>query len=172
MDPKILCGECHAARDVLEGKGATGLNDVRSFHSAVTCGSCHMPEANHNMKIVRPDTPDLPKDSLDTCSRCHKDKTRDALARQLQDWRELYRKTMDPIDADLKMISAVMKEKPDLLDAGLQARLSATRANLFLLTRDSARDAHNLDFALEIARQASKLIEEIKEVIKRELPPR
>jgi len=172
MDPKILCGECHAASDVLEGKGATGLNDVRSFHSAVTCVSCHMPEANHNMKIVRPDASGLPEDSTDTCSRCHKDSTRDTHARHLQNWRELYRKAREPIEADLKMITAVMKEKPDLLDAGLQAKLSAARANLFLLQRDSAQYAHNLDFALEIARQASKDIEEIKEVIKRDTPSR
>ncbi|MDR0311206.1 MAG: hypothetical protein LBJ21_06435 [Acidobacteriota bacterium] len=165
-DSEKLCDECHTQRRVLEGKGATGVKDTRSFHSALTCVSCHMPEANHYLKVIRPDDPDLPEDRLDTCARCHKDNSRKARAKHLLDWQAFYKEAMDPINADLAAISAATKEKPDLLNAGLKAKLSTVRANLFILQQDASRGAHNLDFALEIMSQASKDIKEIKAAIK------
>jgi predicted CXXCH cytochrome family protein len=161
-----LCNECHTQRRVLEGKEAKGIEDTRSFHSGVPCVSCHMPEASHSMKFVRPDDPKLPEDSLDTCTRCHKDNNRKARAKQLPDWQAFYKEAMDPIQADLAAISAAMKEKPDLLNADLKTKLSDVRANLFILQQDASRGAHNLDFALEIMALASKDIKLIKAAIK------
>jgi len=165
-DPEKLCQECHSQRAVLEGKGARGVEDVRSFHSAVTCVSCHMSEANHDLKLFRPDDPKLPEDRLDTCTRCHKDKNRKMRAKQLPDWQEFYREAMDPIEADMAAISAAIKAKPDLLNAGLKEKLDTINFNLSIIRRDGSRGAHNLDFALEIMAKVSKDIKEIKSTIK------
>ena len=164
--PEKLCIECHTQIRVLEGRGATGVEETRSFHSAVACISCHMPEANHGMKFFSPDDPELPEDRLDTCTRCHKDNNRKMRAKQLTDWRESYKKAMDPIQTDMTAISAALKEKPDLLNADLKAKLETVRANLFILQQDASNGAHNLDFALKIMANASKDIKEIKAAIK------
>jgi predicted CXXCH cytochrome family protein len=165
-DSEKLCSECHSQRAVLEGKGARGIEDTRSFHSAVKCVSCHMSEANHDMKLFRPDDPKLPGDHIDTCTRCHNDNNRKMRAKQLPDWLEFYKEAMDPVEADLAVISARLKEKPDLLNAALKAKLDAINFNLSIIRRDGSRGAHNLDFALEILAKASKDIKEIKAAIK------
>ena len=164
-DSEKLCGECHSQRAVLEGKGARGVEDTRSFHSGVNCVSCHMSEANHDMKLIRPDNPGLPEDRLDTCTRCHKDGNRKARAKQLPDWQAFYREAMDPIEADMAVISARLKEKPDALNADLNTKLNTIRFNLSIIQRDGSRGAHNLDFALEIMAKVSKDIKEIKAAI-------
>jgi len=165
-DSEKLCNECHTQRAVLEGKGAKGIEDTRSFHSGVKCISCHMSEKNHDMKLFRPDDPKVTEDHLDTCTRCHKDNNRKMRAKQLPEWLEFYKEAMDPIEADMRTISARLKEKPDMLNADLKAKLSDVRANLFILQRDASLGAHNLDFALEIMAKASKDIKEIKAAIK------
>ena len=165
MDREKLCNECHTQRTVLEGKGARGVEDTRSFHSGVACVSCHMSEANHDMKLFRPDDPKIPEDRLDTCTRCHSDNNRRMRARQLPDWQEFYKDAMGPVEADMAIISARLKEKPDLLNAGLKAKLDTINFNLSIITIDGSNGAHNLDFALEILAQASKDIKEIKAAI-------
>jgi len=166
MNSEKLCLECHLQQKmVLEGKGVSGVEDTRSFHSAVKCVSCHMSEANHDMKLFRPDDPKLPEDRLDTCTRCHSDNNRKMRAKQLPDWQEFYKEAMDPVEADMAIISARLKEKPDMLNADLKAKLSAINSNLSTLRRDGSRGAHNLDFALEILAKASKDIKEIKAAI-------
>ena len=164
-DSEKICSECHSQRAVLEGKGGRGIEDVRSFHSAVTCVSCHMSEANHDLKLFRPDDPGLPEDRPDTCTRCHKDNSRKIRAKQLPDWHIFYKEAMDPVEADMAAISAKLKEKPDLLNADLEAKLSTIRFNLSILRRDGSRGAHNLDFALEILAHAAKDIKAIKAAI-------
>ena len=161
-----LCGECHSQRAVLEGKGAKGVEDVRSFHSAVTCVSCHMSEANHDLKLFRPNDPNIPENRLDTCTRCHKDNNRKMRAKQLTDWHEFYKKAMTPIEADMSAISAAIKAKPNLLNANMKAKLDAINFNLAIIKRDGSQGAHNLDFALEIMAKVSKDIKEIKAAIK------
>ena len=161
-----LCNECHSQRAVLEGKGAKGIEDTRSFHSGVSCVGCHMSEANHDMKLIRPDNPKLPEDRLDTCTRCHKDNSRKIRVRQMRDWEDLYKEAMDPIEADMALISAAIKEKPDLLNAEMKEKLSTVRANLSMIQKDGSRGAHNLDFALEIMAMAARDIKAIKAVIK------
>ena len=165
-DPGKICSECHSQRAVLEGKGATGVEEMRSLHSAVTCVACHMSEANHDMKLFRPDDPGLPEDRLDSCTRCHKGSTRSVYAKLLPTWQEQYKEYMDPLEADLAEIAASLKEKPDLLNADLKAKLSVVRANLFLIQRDGSRGAHNQDFTLEIIAKALNDIKEIKAAIK------
>ena len=168
MNSEKLCVDCHSQQQgtVLAGKGARGIEDTRSFHSAVPCASCHMSEANHGFKVIRPDDPKLPDDRLDTCTLCHKDNNRKARAKQLADWQSFYKEAMDPVEADITAINARLKEKPDLLNADLKAKLSAINSNLTLIRRDRSRGAHNLDFALEILSKASKDIKEIKAAIK------
>jgi hypothetical protein len=87
-------------------------------------------------------------------------------AKQLPDWLEFYKEAMDPVEADLAVISARLKEKPNLLNAALKAKLDAINFNLSIIRRDGSRGAHNLDFALEILANASKDIKEIKAAIK------
>jgi len=159
-----ICSECHSQRTVLEGKGAKGVEDTRSFHSGVSCVSCHMSEANHDMKLFRPDDPKTP--DPDTCTRCHNDNNRKMRAKQLPEWQEFYKEAMDPIEADMAAISAAIKEKPDLLNADLKEKLNTVRANLFIIQRDGSRGAHNLDYALEIMALATKDIKIIKAAIK------
>ena len=165
-DPEKLCGECHTQRAVLEGKGARGVEDTRSFHSGVKCVSCHMSESNHNLKLFRPDDPAIPEDRLDTCTRCHSDNNRKMRAKQIQDWFDFYKEAMDPIEADMAVISAAMKEKPDLLSADLKTKLDTINLNLSIIVNDRSRGAHNLDFALEIMSRVAKDVKEIKAAIK------
>jgi len=165
-DPEKLCNECHTQRAVLEGKGARGIEDVRSFHSAVTCVSCHMSEANHDMKLFRPNDPSIAENRLDTCTRCHKDNNRKMRAKQLTDWHEFYEEAINPIEKDMAAISAATKANPGALNADLKAKLDAINFNLEIIKKDGSRGAHNLDFALEIMATVVKDIKEIKAVIK------
>jgi len=166
MAPEDLCSSCHTQRAVLQGKGAKGIEETRSFHSAVDCFSCHMTEGNHLMKVIRPDDPDLPESRTDTCTGCHRDNNRKARAKQLSDWQAWYKETMDPIQADLDAIDAALKENPDLLDDTLKSKLNDVRSNLGIIIRDGSNGAHNLDYALEIMSLASSDLKEIKAAVK------
>jgi len=166
LNSEKLCHECHTQIRVLKGREATGVKDTGSFHSDVACISCHMPERSHEMKFVRPDDPGLSEERLDTCTRCHKDKSRQERLRQLTDWQARYKEAMDPIQADLAAISAATKEKPDLLNADMKIKLSTVRANMLILAQDASRGAHNLDYALAIMANASKDLKEIRAAIK------
>jgi predicted CXXCH cytochrome family protein len=166
MDPEDLCSSCHTQRAVLQGRGARGIEETRSFHSDVDCISCHMSEGNHLMKLIRPDDPELSEKRLDTCTACHKDNNRAGRARQLNEWQSTYTEQMDPLQADLKAISVALKEKPGLLNDKAKAKLNDLRANLSILTRDKSQGAHNIDFALEIMSSAARDLAEIKAAMK------
>ena len=166
MDPEDLCSSCHTQRAVLQGVGAKGIDETRSFHSNVDCIACHMSDGNHLMKLIRPDDPELSDTLRDTCTICHKDNNRPARAKQLNEWQEAYREKMDPLQADLKAISAALKEKPGLLNDKMKAKLNDLRANLLILAKDKSRGAHNIDFSLEIISSAAKDLAEIKAAIK------
>ena len=73
---------------------------------------------------------------------------------------------MDSVQAGLVVISAGIKEKPDLFNADQNAKLSTVRANLFILRQDASRVAHNIDFALKIMAKALKDIKELEAAIK------
>ncbi len=166
MDPEKLCNSCHTQEAVLQGKGARGIEETRSFHSAIPCVSCHMTEGNHLMKVIRPDAPDLSETRTDTCTTCHKDRNKKARAAQIQDWQATYTKDMEELQSDVKAVSAMLKEKPDALSADLKTKLGNARANLSILARDGSRGAHNLDFASEIMARAAKDLQEIKEALR------
>ena len=160
-----LCESCHTQRAVLKGQGAKGIEDVRGVHSAISCVSCHMTEANHLMKVIRPDDPGLSEKRMDTCTTCHKDNNRKARANQLQEWQAEYKEKMDALQADVTAISAALKQKPDLLNADLKTKFGNVRSNLFVLSRDGSRGFHNFDYALEIMALASSNLKEIKGAI-------
>jgi predicted CXXCH cytochrome family protein len=166
MEPQELCNACHTQEAVLKGKGAKGIEDTRSFHSAVECVSCHMSEGNHLMKVIRPDDPDLPESRTDACTACHRDNNRDARARQLQDWHAFYKESMDPLQAYLKTIDSALKENPDLLNAELKAKLDDVRSNLSIIIMDGSEGAHNLDYALEIMAQAARDLKKVRAAMK------
>jgi predicted CXXCH cytochrome family protein len=166
MDPEKICNSCHAQEAVLQGTGGKGLDDIRSFHSAVPCVSCHMTESNHLMKVIRPDDPDLSEKRVDTCTACHQDNNRKARAEQIQDWQATYKEHMDPLQADLKDIDAGLKEKPDRLNAELKTKLNNVRFNLSVLERDRSRGVHNHDFAMEVMIQSARGISEVKAAMK------
>jgi predicted CXXCH cytochrome family protein len=161
-DPETLCTSCHTQRPVLQGKGARGIEDARSFHSAVDCISCHMSETNHVMKVIRPDDPGISETRLDTCTTCHKDNNRKARLAQLQEWQRSYQEGMDPLQADLAALSAALKENPSLLDDKMKAKLNDVRFNLSILARDGSRGSHNIDFTAEILSVSAKTLREIK----------
>ena len=114
------------------------------------------------MKVIRPDAPDLAEKRADTCTSCHKNISKKDHAVRLQEWQASFTKKMDSLQADLKLIGAAMKEKPELLNTELKGKLNAARGNLSVLTRDKSRGAHNFDYAMKIMDQAGKDIEAIK----------
>lgn len=166
MDPEKLCNSCHTQEAVLKGKGAKGIEETRSWHSAVACVSCHMTGGNHLMKVIRPDDPGLSEKRIDSCTACHKDNNREARAAQIKEWQATYKENMDPLQADVKAISASIKEKPDLLNAGLKTKFNDARTNLSILTRDGSRGVHNLDYAMEIMALAARDLHEVKAALK------
>ena len=166
MDAGELCDSCHSQREVLKGQGAKGIEDLRGMHSGVGCASCHMTEGNHLMKVLRPDDPNLTEKRVDTCTACHKDNNRPARAKQIQEWQSEFKEKMDVLQADMNTISAALKEKPNLLNAGLKKKFDDTRSNLSNLVREGSRGAHNFDYALEIMALASKDLREIKAAAK------
>lgn len=118
------------------------------------------------MKVIRPDDPTLTEKSVDTCTACHKDNNRPARARQLQEWQSEYKEKTDALQADISLISAALKEKPDLLNAELKKKLDDTRFNLSILARDKSQSAHNFDFSLEVLALASSDLKELKAAVK------
>jgi predicted CXXCH cytochrome family protein len=166
MDSEDLCSSCHTQRAVLQGKGAKGIDETRSFHSNVDCISCHMTDGNHLMKLIRPDDPELSEKRLDTCTTCHKDNNRTARAQQLKEWQATYKEKMDSLQADLNAVNAAVKEKPALLNDKMKMKLNDLRANLLILAKDKSRGAHNIDFALEIISSAAKDVAVLKAAIR------
>jgi predicted CXXCH cytochrome family protein len=169
-DPETLCTSCHTQRAILQGKGAKGIEEARSFHSAVDCISCHMSETNHLMKVIRPDDPDVSDKRMDTCTSCHKDNNRKARIAQLQEWQSSYKERMEPLQADLNTISAALKQNPNLLDAQMKEKLNTVRFNLSLLTRDGSRGSHNIDLTAEVFSNASKDLRALKSAMQRGQP--
>jgi predicted CXXCH cytochrome family protein len=168
MDSERLCVSCHSQGDVLKGKGAKGIEETRSFHSAVPCASCHMSGRNHRMKVIRPDSPDLAENQKDTCTNCHRDNNRAARAVQLQDWQASYKKETDALALDLAEITSVLKIKPSALTPLMKRKLDDTQANLLILAKDRSRGAHNIDYTAEILNLAAKDIRKIKATLKGE----
>jgi predicted CXXCH cytochrome family protein len=164
--PEDLCESCHRQRAMLKGEGAKGMDDVRNVHSAVTCVSCHMTEANHRMKVLRPDDPGITDKRIDTCTGCHKDGNRTARAKQLQEWQSDYKEKMDPLQTELKAVNAALKEKPDALNAELKEKLKNLTFNLSMLERDGAQAAHNHDYAMEIMSLAATDLKAVKAALK------
>jgi len=162
MDPETLCSSCHTQRSALQGKGARGIEETRSFHSAVDCISCHMTDGTHSMKVFRPDDPEVSENRVDTCTACHKDNNRKARITQLQEWQASYKLDMDRLQAEVNTISAALKENPALLDDNMKSKLNDVRFNLSILVRDRSRGAHNVDFTGEILSVASKSLKEIE----------
>jgi predicted CXXCH cytochrome family protein len=162
-DPETICTSCHTQRSVLQGTGAKGIEEARSFHSAVDCISCHMSETNHLMKVIRPDDPSVSDKRNDTCTSCHKDNNRKARIAQLQGWQKSYKEGMDPLQADLTALSAALKANPSLLKEETKAKLSEVRFNLSILVRDGSHGAHNIDLTSEILSRSAKDLREIKD---------
>lgn len=171
-EPEELCTSCHTQRAILQGKGARGIDETRSFHSAVDCISCHMSETNHFVKVVRPDDPEVSDKRVDTCTACHRDNNRKARIAQLQEWQSTYKENMEHVQADLNAVTAALKQNPDLLDAQMKAKLSDVRFNLSLLTRDGSRGSHNIDLTAEIFSVASKDLRAIKAAIQGTAQPK
>ena len=166
MKPEKLCAECHFQDVVLKGRGAKGIEETRSLHTAIPCFSCHMTEGNHLMKVLRPDDPDLAEDRTDSCSDCHEVKDRKIRAHQIQDWEAWYKESMDPIQADLKTVAIALKKNPDLLNEELKAKLDDIKSNLSIIIKDGSNGVHNLDYALEIMALAKRHLAEIKKAIR------
>jgi predicted CXXCH cytochrome family protein len=166
MAPEKLCVSCHSQEATLKGTGAKGIEETKGVHSSLTCVQCHMTEANHLMKVIRPDAPDLAERRADTCTSCHKNSSKKEQAARLQEWQASYTKRMDALQADLKNISAAVKDKPDLLTGDLKGKLSSAGRNLGTLARDGSRGAHNFEYAMKVMDQAGNDLEAVKAVVK------
>ncbi len=166
MSPDKLCASCHTQGATLAGTGAKGVEETKSTHSDLECVQCHMTEANHLMKVIRPDAPDLAEKRADTCTTCHKNSDKKSRAAILQAWQSAFTKRMDGLQADLKTISGAAKTNPQLLTGELKPKLDLARMNLSLLTRDGSRGAHNFEYATKVMDQAQKDIENIKAILK------
>jgi len=164
--PDNLCGSCHSQLAVLKGKGAKGVEQTRSLHTAISCFECHMTEKNHLMRVLRPDDPELPESRIDTCNACHEVKDRKKRAEQILDWVAWYKETLEPVEADMRIIDEALKNNPDLLNAELKQRLEDTKANLSIIEQDGSEGVHNLDYALEIMSLAKRELAKVKEAIK------
>jgi predicted CXXCH cytochrome family protein len=165
MAPEKLCVSCHTQEATLKGTAAKGVEVTQGVHSEILCVQCHMTEANHLMKVIRPDAPDLAEKRADSCTACHKDLGKKECAAILQEWQASFTKKMESLQADLKLIAAAMKEKPELLNAELKGRLNSARGNLSILTRDKSRGAHNFEYAVKIMNQAGKDLQAVKAVM-------
>jgi predicted CXXCH cytochrome family protein len=161
-----LCASCHTQGATLKGTGAKGVEETKSFHSGLECVQCHMTEANHLMKIIRPDDPDLAEKRADTCTACHKESNKKERAAFLQGWQGTFTKRMDILQADLKTIAGAIKTNPALLNAELKPKLDMARTNLSQLSRDGSRGAHNFEYATKVMDQAEKDLGSIKAAIK------
>jgi predicted CXXCH cytochrome family protein len=166
VDPEKLCTVCHTQKPIFWGLGAKGIEEVRNFHSGVPCISCHMTEANHSMKVLRPDDPGLSEKRLDTCTACHKDNNREGRVRQIQEWQKTYDESMKPLLADIKAVDEALNKKPDVLSEALKSKLEDARANLTLIEKDGSRGFHNFVFMMEITDNAERTLKEIKAAVK------
>jgi len=166
VDPEKLCTLCHFQGSVFLGVGAKGVDDSRNFHSGVPCFSCHMTEGNHQMKVLRPDSPELTGTRQDTCTACHRDNNRESRVRQIHEWQSTYDENLAPLRADVKTIEEALKKNPNLLNASLQSKFGDVKANLAILEKDGSRGFHNFVFSLEITSQAASDLKEIKAAMK------
>ena len=91
MEPKDLCKSCHSLQAAVQkGFGAKGIEETRCLHTAAPCYKCHMTEANHLMKVLRPDDPELAETRTDACSACHEGSDRKYAHYQIRIWRAWY----------------------------------------------------------------------------------
>ncbi len=165
MDPHEICDTCHTQKAVVQGKGAKGIEETRSLHTAISCVECHMTEKNHFMRVLRPDDPNLAEGRTDTCSSCHEVKDRKIRAEQIQDWEAWYRETLEPVQADMRIIDDAIKNNPNVLNAELREKLADTKANLSIIEQDGSDGVHNLDYALEIMALAKRDLAKIKAAV-------
>jgi len=165
-DSQKLCTTCHTQDDILKGRAVAGIEETRTYHSEIECVSCHMTEANHLMKVIRPDDPDLAEERVDSCTTCHRFVGKKSLGAALQNWQSMYSEKMDTLQADLQSIGSAIQSNPDLLAGELKAKYDSARANLMLLTRDGSRGAHNYEYAIKIMNQADKDLDAVQTAIK------
>jgi predicted CXXCH cytochrome family protein len=169
MTSEKLCISCHAQSGqdaMIKGTAIKGAAETRSGHSGLSCVQCHMTEANHLMKVIRPDAPDLAEKRADTCTSCHKNSSKQDRSAKLQEWQNSFTKNMDSLQADMKTINAAMKEKSDLATTEIKAKVNSVRSNLTVLTRDGSRGAHNFDYEQKVLSQARKDLDEAKAALK------
>jgi predicted CXXCH cytochrome family protein len=182
MTAEKLCASCHSndsiapgrpavagkpvatSNDaVLKGYGAVGIQETKDVHSQIGCVNCHMAEGNHLMKVIRPDDPNLAEKRADSCLEgCHKTTDRKDRAARLQEWQAAYSKAMDPLQAEMKVLFAALKSKPDTLTPDLRLKFGAVMTNLSMLTGDGSRGAHNFKYATKILSQARTDIDGVK----------
>jgi predicted CXXCH cytochrome family protein len=169
MTPEKLCVSCHSngpQEAMVKGTAVKGIEETKSSHSGFNCVQCHMTEANHLMKVIRPDAPDLAERRADTCTSCHKNSNKKEQAARLQEGQASFTKSMDSLQADLKTINAAMKEKPDVFTPELKTRINSASSNLMLLTRDKSKGAHNFVYAKKVIDQAGIDLEAAKAAMK------
>ena len=125
-----------------------------------------MTEANHLMKVIRPDDPDLAESRTDSCTACHKNSDRKSNASSLQEWESIYSKQMDAIQKDLKYIRSATKADAGIMTGDLKSKFESVGANVMLLMRDGSHGTHNFQLTTKIMNQAREDLDIVKEAVR------
>lgn len=180
-EPEKVCIQCHANEAVapgmpakagssvyesneaaLKGFGAVGIKETPSFHSDITCQTCHMTEGNHLFKVIRPDDPNLDEARVDSCTQCHKDSSKEVRGALLEGWQSNFDKRVASLNTDMATIAAALKANPNALSSDLKAKYDATKTNLSIIVNDGSHGAHNFEYAMKILSQGRKDIDAVK----------
>ena len=174
VDEKTMCVTCHTGsipqgtslqpgatphhpmKEFFDGYGAAGgITSDANFHKEVTCQECHMPNNNHLMQVIAPDDPNLAEGSNDSCTKCHKDSTREARGGYLAMWQDVTSKKLTALNTDIAVIDAAVKAGTKL-SPDMKLKFDTAKTNVAFVTADGSKGAHNFDYATKILAAAQK----------------
>ncbi|HWI50705.1 MAG TPA: ammonia-forming cytochrome c nitrite reductase subunit c552 [Symbiobacteriaceae bacterium] len=183
MDAQALCMSCHSVArggapvaqigttraphspqgDMVQGISAIGVAPTKGPHSEVGCIECHMTDANHEFKIVKP-ADVIGTTRKDSCSACHTNSSPEARDVYLTMWEESINAKVAAVKADVAIIDAAVKANPNVLGTK-KADYENARANYWMVEKDNSKGAHNFEYAIKVITKAQKDITAIKTAI-------
>lgn len=166
VDSRRLCNSCHTQVAFLKGEGVSGVDETPGVHSEVACVTCHMTEANHLMKVIRPDASGLAESRTDSCTACHSYFERKYNAELLQSWESKFSKEMETLQEDLNYIRNAAKTDEAILTGELKSKFDSAGANIMLLVRDGSHGVHNFELTTNIMSKVREDLDTVKAVIK------
>lgn len=163
-----LCQACHTGRipegaeatpgvtarytqaEMLAGYGLIGVPRAEAFMTNTDCVDCHMP-VTRDPRVSHRFTPMLPGNAAawgvraegDSCTPCHKTRTRAELQASLDAWRT----EIDAATADASAAIAAAAVRPSAAGTAGARLLAAARTNLSFVMNDKSGGAHNEPYA-------------------------